>query len=121
MRPRVTGFLRIKMVRPGKQEVAVREIQRPRVAVVGIMMRHRAKDARGKLDLINVPERFLDEQNPSSVVRPVRAFAEPCDAPDPRREMVHGAFAFFRRGFVLRGKTQADERDGSRQQEEFFG
>ena len=52
------------------------QIEGPRVAFVVVMVRHRAEDACGELDFIDVAECLFEKQDPFAVVGPVGPFAE---------------------------------------------
>jgi len=89
----------------------------PGVTVMRVMMCHRADNAGGELHFVNIAKRFLQKQNPLPIVRPVSPLAKPGHSLDVRRQMVGGAFAFFRRGLAFRTEPRANERHGTEQRE----
>ena len=95
--------LRIEGFRPGKQDIAIGQIERPRVAQMVVMVRHRPDDFGGHVGFIDVPVGLGQEQNLFAIMRPIGPLAEISQPGDPGREMVRRAFAFFGSRCSLRG------------------
>ena len=80
----------IERLRAGQEHVAVDEVKGPGVAMMRIMVGHRADDSRVHFHFEDVAEGLFDEQDSFAVGGPVRTFPEPGQPPDVRGKVVGG-------------------------------
>jgi len=82
------GVFGVELGRTGKQDVAAGQIKGSGIAMVRIKPGQKAGNPGLDLDLVDVPERLLDEQDALAVVREIGTLAEASQASDVCRKIL---------------------------------